>query len=90
MTVRSTTWRDLVVKANPNHTRESRFVREYEFSAPGGGANLDERTYKDGKRIFEGDYQERGPYVDEVAGADDLIWNGVPISWNGEPLTWDD
>jgi hypothetical protein len=60
-----TDWRSLVVQADPDHTRNSRFVTEYEFTSPGPGQNSDERTFKDGKRIFIGDYQTRGAYASD-------------------------
>ena len=64
MTHRTTDWRTLVVQADPEHTRKSRIVREYEFTAP-SSRSLDDKSYKDGKRVFEGDYQTRGPYADD-------------------------
>lgn len=64
MTRRTTDWRSMVIQANPDHTRESRIVREYEFTAP-GSRDVDDKTHQDGKRIFIGDYTKRGPYRDD-------------------------
>lgn len=89
MARRSTDWRSIVVQANPEHTRESRIVDEYEFTAP-GGRDANDKTHKGGRRVFKGDYQERGPYRDPVVNADDLTWNGQPVDWFGDNLTWDD
>ena len=61
----NTNWRSLVMQADPEFAKDSRIVREYEFSAPGGrrlGGQYDE-LYADGMRIFKGDYQNRGPYA---------------------------
>lgn len=57
---KQTNWLALVVQADSEHTKNSRIVTEYEFSSPGGG---DPREHSDGKRIFTGDYQSRGPYA---------------------------
>jgi hypothetical protein len=63
---RAIPWSSLVLQADPEHQRKKRFVREYEFSAPGGApARGNDKTHDEGKRIFEGDYQTRGPYADE-------------------------
>lgn len=55
-----TTWRDLVIQADPDHVRNSRIVTEYEFSSPGGRGRPE--THDRGFRVFRGDYQRRGPY----------------------------
>ena len=86
---RTTDLRSLVVQADPEHTRKSRWVVEYEFTAP-GSRNLDEKTHRDGKRIFEGDYQARGPYAPQATPDEGMTWNGTPINWDGSTLTWDD
>lgn len=59
---RTTNWAALVLQADPEHTRDKRFVDEYEFTAPGGG---NDKTHKNGKRVFKGDYQTRGPYAED-------------------------
>lgn len=61
--VKETTWRDLVIQADPDHVYKSRVVTEYTFTAPGGRG--DPRTHEDGFRVFRGDYQRRGPYRPE-------------------------
>lgn len=58
--VKQTTWRDLVIQADPDHIRDSRIVTEYQFTAPGGRGNED--THEHGFRVFKGDYRRRGPY----------------------------
>lgn len=60
--VRETTWRDLVIQADPDHVRDSRIVIEYEFSSPGGRGRPE--THERGFRVFRGDYKRRGPYRD--------------------------
>lgn len=61
-TTRETNWHALVVQVDPEHTEKSRNVIEYEFSAPGRPSNADERTHDGGRRIFKGDYKNRGGY----------------------------
>lgn len=58
---KETTWRDMILKADPHHIRNSRVVTEYEFSAP-GGRGFDPRIHEEGQRVFRGDYTKRGPY----------------------------
>ena len=88
---RSTTWRSLCVQADPDFNRMSRWTVSYEFSSPGKSmSGADERTHEFGKRIFLEDYANSGPYSAEVAGADGLTWNGIPINWDGQTLNWDD
>lgn len=87
---RSTTWRDLVVRADPDHTRNSRMVIEYEFSAPGRGFGGDDRTHEGGQRIFKGDYQTRGPYTAETVASAGITWNGIPVNWDDDEVTWND
>ena len=86
---RSTTWRDLVVQANPNHTRESRIVREYEFTTA-AHRNVADGVHKDGYRVFEGDYQTRGPYAPETVVTGGITFNGIPVTFDGTPLTFDE
>lgn len=83
-------WLDLVIRANPEHTRESRFVIEYEFTSMGGGIGYvnGDKTHEDGKRVFRGLYDERGPYQPEAASTSGLTWGGLSILWDGEELTW--
>lgn len=61
--VKQTTWRDLVIQADPDHVRNSRIVTEYEFTAPGGRGK--DGTHEEGRRVFRGDYKRRGPYRPE-------------------------
>ncbi len=56
-------WKTLVLQADPNHTRDSRVVPEYEFANPPGG-DPKKHEVEGGKRVFKGDYQTRGPYGD--------------------------
>lgn len=58
---REITWRNLVIRADPDFVRKDRVVVEYEFTAP-SGRGLDPRFYRDGYRVFWGDYRNRGPY----------------------------
>lgn len=59
MSTRITSWLGMILQSNPDHTRESRYVREYEFTARGVG---NPKTHEGTKRVFDGDYQTRGPY----------------------------
>lgn len=81
-------WLDMIRRADPDHSRESRFCIEYEFTAPERGG--DKRTHEGGKRVFRGYYDIRGAYTPETPGTYDLTWGGLSINWNGEPLTWGD
>jgi hypothetical protein len=85
-------WLDLVRRADPDHARESRYVIEYEFTAPTGGvgAKHSGRTHERGLRVFRGNYDERGPYAAETSSDNGLTWGSIPINWNGEELTWGD
>lgn len=56
---RETTWRNLCAQADPDFNRNSRNVKEYEFTSPWRG---DTRTHEAGSRVFFGDYALRGPY----------------------------
>ena len=89
MTTRHTTMLAQVLAAEPDHTKNSRIVPEYEFSANGGGNPL---THEGGQRVFKGDYQVRGAYdPDRYPINDDaLLWNGVPLVIDGVQLVWDD
>lgn len=88
MTVsRQTSWRELCLKADPDFARNARTVVEYEFSM--GRTMGDERVHRNGRRIFEGDYQTRGAYRARPSVDGGLTWNGQPLVWNGEDLTWD-
>lgn len=60
--VRRTAWLTEVLQADPEHSREKRNHIEYEFSAPGGGSR---KTHENGKRVFRGNYDQRGPYAPE-------------------------
>lgn len=88
MPTRSTTWRTLCVQADPDHTKNSRLVEEYEFGSTGRSKTGNERTHDGGRRIFVGDYQTRGPYAPEEVAEGGLTWNGRPLTWNDEDLTW--
>lgn len=86
MTVtRTISWRELCLKADPDFARTARTVVEYEFSTPRYGG--DERYHRNGRRIFEGDYQRRGAYVPVTVPDDVLTDNGVPITDEGQFLT---
>lgn len=84
---RETTWRALCIQADPEFTKSSRQIVEYECSS-GGRRNGDERVFRNGYRVFMGDYQVRGPYRPEEVPEDALTWNGVPITFNGDFLTF--
>jgi len=60
---RQTNLRSEVIRADPEWPRTSRVHAEYEFPAPAGARK--HRNVKDGKRVFEADYQARGAYADE-------------------------
>lgn len=65
MTVtREISWREFVLREDPEWEKKSRRVVEYEFSAPGKAIG-DERTHEGGKRVFWGNYRDRGPYATE-------------------------
>lgn len=85
-------WLDIIARADPNHARESRYVIEYEFSAPPGAPRGPHvaQTHHRGLRVFRGDYQSRGPYAPQPTSASELTWGGVGLSWGGEELTWGD
>ena len=86
MSTRETDWRSLVVQADPEHNRTSRYVREYEFTS--AGRSGPDRTHEDGLRVFYGNYDVRGPYAPEVIATGGLTWHGIPLVWHDEPLTW--
>lgn len=88
VTTRIISWDSLVAQAEPDHHRKSQFVREYEFTSPGGSSKTgNENTHAEGQRIFMGNYQERGAYTPETVGENEMTWNGVPISFLGR-LEW--
>ena len=58
--IRRFSWLSLVLQADPEHTRNKRYVTEYEFSSRGGGSD---KTHEEGKRVFRGNYDTRGPYA---------------------------
>ena len=89
MPSRQFSWRELVIRANPEHNRESRYVIEYEFSAPARRSG-DERVHEGDRRVFRGLYEQRGAYAPETVVTGGLTWGGIPIDWNGQPLTWGD
>jgi len=59
---RTFSWLTLVLQADPDHGRDKRYTKEYEFSAPGGGPA---RTHEEGLRVFKANYDQRGPYAPE-------------------------
>lgn len=59
-TTKQINWRNIVIAADPDWPRNKRFVTEYEFTAAGRAG--DDRTHEDGKRVFKGNYDIRGPY----------------------------
>lgn len=83
---RETTWRDMVLRANPDHVRESRLVVEYQFTPATRGR--DSRTHEDGYRVFRGDYMRRGPYQPETTLPHGVTFGGVPMTFHGEPVTY--
>ena len=86
--VKETTWLSQVLQSDPDHTRNARYVVEYEFSTPGtmvGG----ELTHENGSRVFRGYYDQRGPYVAQSVPDHGLIWNGQPLVWSTDTLIWD-
>lgn len=86
---REISWLDMVVRAEPDHYRISRYVVEYEFTSHGHGSDY---THENGYRVFRGNYDQRGPYAVDPSDLHPfgLVWNGRPIEWGGENLTWDD
>jgi hypothetical protein len=87
-TTRETTWRALVLQAEPDHVRMNRMVTEYQFSSATRGR--DSRTHEDGYRVFRGDYMRRGPYQPEIVLPHGLTFGGVPITFGSEPMTYGD
>jgi len=87
-TTRETSWRAMVLQAEPDHVRVSRLVTEYQFSAATRGK--DSRTHEDGYRVFKGDYMRRGPYQPESVLPAGITFDGVPLTFDGEPLTYGD
>lgn len=85
---RETSLLAMVLQADPEHTRDKRYVVEYEFTAS-GRAN-DERTHKDGMRVFRGNYDVRGPYRPSASADGGLTWNGQQIVWGSDSLVWDE
>lgn len=87
MATRQYSWLALVQQADPDHARLSRYVIEYEFTAPG---RSNERTHENGMRVFRGNYDRRGPYApsDSITGG--LTWQGVQITFGEQSLTWGD
>jgi hypothetical protein len=86
-TTRDFSWRDLVIRANPDHVRDSRYMTEYEFTAWPGG---DPRYHEGNKRVFKANYDERGAYAAETASSTGITWGTIPIEWDGEELVWGD
>lgn len=84
--VRTITWLSQVLQANPEHQRESRDVVEYEFGAAStatpSGPTFD-RTHKEGKRIFRGDYQQRGLYAGDWVTVASVEYDTFDNDWNG-------
>lgn len=83
-------WRELVLRGNPDHERESLDPVEYEFSSPGGTPRVHgDRTHDGGMRVFRaGNYRTRGAYSTAPASAYGLSWGNVALEWDGEELTW--
>ena len=63
-TTREFSWRELVIRANPDHVRDSRYMVEYEFSVAGNRDGNPE-THREGKRVFRANYDVRGAYAPE-------------------------
>lgn len=86
MTVtRQIAWRDLCLQADPDFARNSRIVVEYEFTMSRFGG--DDRIHRNGRRIFEGDYKNRGAYVPVTVPADAITEDGIPITVDGQFIT---
>lgn len=85
---RETSLLALVMQADPEHSRNKRYMIEYEFTASGRGG--DERTHADGMRVFRGNYDERGPYAPQASVSGGMTWNGRQLIWSGESITWGD
>jgi hypothetical protein len=80
---RAIPWSALVLQADPEHAREKRFTREYEFSSKGPGT---ERTHKEGRRVFEADYQDRGVYAYDWTSAAAFDLDESDPAWQGYTL----
>lgn len=85
---REISWLSMVQRADPDFSRKSRYVIEYEMTAYGMGA--DERTHENGMRVFRGNYDVRGPYAAQDVPDSGLVWNGQPIIWSSSDLVWDE
>ncbi len=92
-------FRTLVLLADPNHTKTSRRVAEYEFSAPSrapllashGDSNDDDTEFVSRDvRVFYGNYQTKGAFAPQPDTHNGIRWAGKQLTWNGVPLTWDD
>lgn len=62
---RVTTYRDLVIKSDPDFVRESREVIEYECTTPAGRGVAEDRTHEGGRRVFRAIEAQRGAYADD-------------------------
>lgn len=62
---REFSWEQWVNSVDPDHAHEKIHVVEYEFSARGLPLEPtgDNRTYRDGLRVFRANYQQRGAYA---------------------------
>lgn len=88
MTTIERDWRSLVLEADPDHTRKSRYVIEYEFTSPGGFGRPE--THEGGMRVFRGNYDQRGAYRAETIAGNGLIWGGMLLRFAGNDLVWGD
>ena len=60
-------WDAWVAKHDPDHNHEKVNVVEYEFTARGLPLEPDgdDKTYRDGMRVFRANYQTRGAYAED-------------------------
>ena len=83
---REVSWLSIVQRADPEHSRNKRHVIEYEFTAYSGG---DDRTHEGGRRVFRGNYDERGPYAAVTINNGGLTWGGLRVRFRDADLVWD-
>lgn len=75
---REYSWRDFIVREDPNFVRNSRWTLEYEFRR--GSSH----------REFYAYYDKRGVYAPETVMPGGLMWGGIPINWNEQQLIWEE
>ncbi|MGH6791251.1 MAG: hypothetical protein ACRECF_00725 [Methyloceanibacter sp.] len=57
--MRTTTWLNEVIQADPDHVKNSLITTHFEFSSPPGGNPM---THENGKRVFKANYKRHGVY----------------------------